>query len=169
MSTPPLSGSRTGRRQSPGHHQGPAAQPHRRGRAPGRHHPRHHPDEDRRGRAASGQRGARAAGRGAHPRAGGGAERASAQRAACGARPTRRGAGAPDSQSPGRHPQRRLFEPLMTTKPLGLGLGLTTARTLVENQGGALTFHSKPGEGARFEVSLRVAAASATSTPRAPP
>ena len=49
----------------------------------------------------------------------------------------------------------RLFEPLMTTKAHGLGLGLVTARTLIENQGGAL--RHVQGEGARgatFEVTL---------------
>lgn len=49
--------------------------------------------------------------------------------------------------------QNRLFEPLITTKPLGLGLGLVTARTLIEGQGGTLTFvHAD--RGACFEVSL---------------
>ena len=51
----------------------------------------------------------------------------------------------------------RLFEPLVTTKPLGLGLGLVTARTLIEGQGGTLRCTSQPGEGARFEVRLPIA------------
>ena len=48
----------------------------------------------------------------------------------------------------------RLFEPLVTTKPLGLGLGLVTARTLIEGQGGAITLVEQDGPGACFEISL---------------
>ncbi len=50
----------------------------------------------------------------------------------------------------------RLFEPLVTTKQLGLGLGLTTARALVENQGGTLRYEARPGAGARFIITLPV-------------
>lgn len=52
----------------------------------------------------------------------------------------------------------RLFEPLVTTKQLGLGLGLTTARALVENQGGTLRCENQPGVGARFVIRLPAAA-----------
>lgn len=47
-----------------------------------------------------------------------------------------------------------LFEPLVTSKPLGLGLGLSTARALVENQGGSIRVATSPGRGARFEIRL---------------
>lgn len=47
-----------------------------------------------------------------------------------------------------------LFEPLITTKPFGLGLGLTTSRALVENQGGTLTCTTEAGKGTRFDVRL---------------
>lgn len=47
----------------------------------------------------------------------------------------------------------RLFEPLITTKPLGLGLGLVTARTLIEGQNGTLKL-APSATGASFEVSL---------------
>ncbi|MGC4118222.1 MAG: PAS domain-containing protein [Myxococcales bacterium] len=52
--------------------------------------------------------------------------------------------------------QRTLFRPLVTTKSQGLGLGLITARMLIENQGGNITFVGS-GKGARFEVRLPVA------------
>ena len=50
-----------------------------------------------------------------------------------------------------------LFDPLVTTKPLGLGLGLVTARTLIEGQGGTLSCTTGPGEGAVFEIRLPIA------------
>ena len=51
-----------------------------------------------------------------------------------------------------------LFEPLITSKPLGIGLGLTTARALVANQGGTLECEGEPGKGARFKLRLPTAA-----------
>jgi len=50
-----------------------------------------------------------------------------------------------------------LFEPLITSKPLGIGLGLTTARALVTNQGGTLECEGEPGKGARFKLRLPTA------------
>jgi signal transduction histidine kinase len=47
-----------------------------------------------------------------------------------------------------------LFEPLVTSKPLGIGLGLTTARALVVNQGGTLEAEGERGKGARFKLRL---------------
>lgn len=59
-----------------------------------------------------------------------------------------------------------LFEPLITSKPLGIGLGLTTARALVSNQGGTLECEGEPGKGARFKLRLPTAdAGGASPTP----
>lgn len=51
----------------------------------------------------------------------------------------------------------RVFEPLYTTKQVGLGLGLPTARLLVQAQGGELSLESRPGEGTRVAVRLPAA------------
>ncbi|MGH7286337.1 MAG: two-component system sensor histidine kinase NtrB, partial [Polyangiaceae bacterium] len=48
----------------------------------------------------------------------------------------------------------RLFEPLVTTKPAGLGLGLVTARRLVEGHGGTLVFERDGGTGACFAMTF---------------
>lgn len=49
-----------------------------------------------------------------------------------------------------------LFEPLLTTKALGLGLGLPTAKALIENQGGTIRYASSPGSGACFEIRVPI-------------
>ncbi len=49
-----------------------------------------------------------------------------------------------------------LFEPLRSTKPMGIGLGLITARTVIEAHGGRIE-HVATALGARFEVRLPIA------------
>jgi signal transduction histidine kinase len=48
----------------------------------------------------------------------------------------------------------KIFEPLFTTKGFGAGLGLPTARQLVEQHGGTLDAKSEPGDGATFLILL---------------
>ena len=50
-----------------------------------------------------------------------------------------------------------LFEPLVTSKALGLGLGLPTAKALIENQGGEIRYVTPEGGGAGFEVLIPLA------------
>jgi len=50
----------------------------------------------------------------------------------------------------------RVFDPYFTTKPGGLGLGLTIARRIAEAHGGALTVESLPGRGTRFLLGLPI-------------
>jgi len=49
--------------------------------------------------------------------------------------------------------ENRLFEPFVTSKPKGIGLGLAMTLQAVEQQGGSLTFERIPG-GSRFRVRL---------------
>jgi signal transduction histidine kinase len=53
---------------------------------------------------------------------------------------------------PEQHEQ--IFEPLFSTRPRGIGLGLPVSRTLVEASGGSLTVQSRPGRGTTFSVRL---------------
>jgi signal transduction histidine kinase len=53
----------------------------------------------------------------------------------------------------------RAFEPFFTTRPgKGIGLGLATARGIVERYGGSISLVSEPGKGTTVTVSLPVKA-----------
>jgi signal transduction histidine kinase len=53
----------------------------------------------------------------------------------------------------------RLFDPFVTTKPGGTGLGLTISKMLVEQHGGTLALVADGRAGTTFEVRLSVFAA----------
>lgn len=48
----------------------------------------------------------------------------------------------------------RVFHPYFSTKRGGTGLGLPTARRIVQEHGGEMTVHSEPGRGTDFRISL---------------
>ena len=48
----------------------------------------------------------------------------------------------------------KIFAPLYTTRPEGLGLGLAISRTIIERLGGTLTVRNEPDRGAAFTVEL---------------
>jgi signal transduction histidine kinase len=50
----------------------------------------------------------------------------------------------------------RVFEPFITTKEFGLGLGLSISYGIIQKHGGQITVESQPGEGTRFTIWLPV-------------
>jgi signal transduction histidine kinase len=66
-------------------------------------------------------------------------------------------------RGPGIAPQdlQRVFEPFVTTKPGGMGMGLSICRTIIEAHGGSLCATSGPGPGATLRIVLPVAEAEA--------
>lgn len=59
---------------------------------------------------------------------------------------------------PGINPeeQKNILTPFYTTKPEGMGMGLSICRTIIESHGGVLRFNSQPGKGTTFYFTLPV-------------
>jgi signal transduction histidine kinase len=53
--------------------------------------------------------------------------------------------------------RRRLFEPLVTTKEKGIGLGLALVKRILERHDGSIAYEPVPSGGARFVVQLPAA------------
>jgi signal transduction histidine kinase len=64
-----------------------------------------------------------------------------------------------DDNGPGIDPAiaDRLFDPFLTTKPTGTGLGLAMCRTIVQSHGGTIAADTLSPRGTRFVVNLPVA------------
>jgi two-component system sensor kinase FixL len=49
----------------------------------------------------------------------------------------------------------RMFQPFVTTKRQGMGVGLSISRTIIESHGGQITVKPNPGGGTIFRFTLR--------------
>jgi two-component system sensor kinase FixL len=48
----------------------------------------------------------------------------------------------------------QLFQPFVTTKPQGMGVGLSISRTIIESHGGSIAQRPNPGGGTVFSFTL---------------
>jgi two-component system, LuxR family, sensor kinase FixL len=53
----------------------------------------------------------------------------------------------------------KLFQPFVTSKQHGMGVGLSICRTIVESHGGRIWFDPNPGGGTIFRFTLRAVTA----------
>jgi two-component system sensor kinase FixL len=51
----------------------------------------------------------------------------------------------------------QLFQPFVTTKQKGMGLGLSISRTIIEAHGGKIWVEPRPGGGTIFRFTLQIA------------
>ena len=58
----------------------------------------------------------------------------------------------------------KIFDPFVTTKDKGTGLGLALSRMIVEFHGGRIIAQSDPGSGARFQIVLPIKMRPETAT-----
>ena len=65
--------------------------------------------------------------------------------------------------------ERRVFDPFVSTKETGLGLGLSICKRIVEAHGGAITATNGPAGGAIFIVRLPCVAAASSPDKRLAP
>ncbi len=52
------------------------------------------------------------------------------------------------------HVRSRLFQPFVTSKTRGTGLGLAVSRRIIEALGGTITIANAPGKGARCTIRI---------------